>query len=95
MSRSGADRTEAVWQSTGMTRYLISFDDGAMAGIPDEDWPAVGAAAHAVVQEAKEAGVWIHGGGVEKQQASIVGTDGVVSDGPSPESKAVTGDPEV
>ncbi|MES2990178.1 MAG: YciI family protein [Pseudomonadota bacterium] len=74
-----------------MTRYLISFDDGAMAHIPDEDWPAVGEAAHAVVRQAKQAGVWIHGGGVERQRASIVGTDGVVSAGPLPETKAVIG----
>jgi len=74
-----------------MTRYLISFDDGAMAHIPADDWPAVGEAAHAVVREAKRAGVWIHGGGVEQQRASIVGTDGRVADGPSPETKAVIG----
>jgi len=74
-----------------VTRYLISFDDGAMAHIPDGDWPAVGAAAHAVVRQAKEAGVWIHGGGVRQQRASIVATDGRVSDGPSPETKAVIG----
>jgi hypothetical protein len=74
-----------------MTRYLISFDDGAMAHIPDDDWPAVGEAAHAVVCEAKAAGVWIHGGGVERQRASIVGTDGGVADGPFPETKAVIG----
>ena len=72
-----------------MTRYLISFDDGAMAHIPDDELPAVGKAAHAVVREAKDAGVWIHGGGVQQQRASIVGTDGVVSDGPSPNIKAV------
>ncbi len=74
-----------------MTRYLISFDDGSMAHIPDVDWPAVGVAAHAVVQEAQAAGVWIHGGGVQQQRASIVGTDGVVADGPLPETKAVIG----
>lgn len=74
-----------------MTRYLISFDDGAMAHIPDGDWPAVGEAAHAVVRAAKAAGVWIHGGGLLQQQASIVGTDGVVTDGPFPETKAVLG----
>ncbi len=33
-----------------MTRYLISFDDGAMDRISDEDGAAVGKAAHAVVQ---------------------------------------------
>lgn len=74
-----------------MTRYLISFDDGAMAHIPNDDWPAVGEAAHAVVREAKAAGVWIHGGGIEQQRASIVGTDGRVADGPLPETKAVLG----
>jgi hypothetical protein len=73
-----------------MTRYLISFDDGAMA-IAKEDLPAVGEAAHAVVREAQEAGVWIFGGGLETQQASIVATDGTITAGPYPETKAVLG----
>lgn len=73
-----------------MTRYLISFDDGTMI-IPADDLEAVGEAAHAVVQAAKEAGVWIFGGGVESQRASVVATDGTVSDGPFPETKAVLG----
>jgi hypothetical protein len=74
-----------------MPRYLISFDDGSMDHIPDEDWPEVGERSHAVVQEAKDAGVWIFGAGVERQQATIVGTDGEVTDGPVPETKAVIG----
>jgi hypothetical protein len=74
-----------------MPRYLISFDDGSMDHIRDDDLPAVGESAHAVSQEAKEAGVWIFGAGVERQQASIVGTDGAVTDGPVPETKAVIG----
>lgn len=74
-----------------MPRYLISFDDGSMAHIPDADWPAVGEASHAVVREAKAAGIWIFGCGVERQRASIVATDGTVTDGPSPETKAVIG----
>jgi hypothetical protein len=73
-----------------MTRYLISFDDGAMT-FPDEDLPAVAEAAHRVVREAKAAGVWIFGGGILSQRASIVATDGSVSDGPCPEIKAVIG----
>ncbi len=36
-----------------MTRYLISFDDGAMNGIPEEDFPEVAKAAHAVITEAR------------------------------------------
>ncbi len=73
-----------------MPRYLISFDDGAMT-FPEEDLPAVGEAAHAVVREAQDAGVWIFGGGVQSQRASIVATDGKVTDGPYPETKAVIG----
>jgi hypothetical protein len=49
--------------SHGMTRYLISFDAHAMDHIPDEDMPAVAESAHAVVQEAVNAGVWVFGGG--------------------------------
>jgi hypothetical protein len=74
-----------------MPRYLISFDDGSMDHIPEEDWPAVGEAAHAVVREAKAAGVWIFGGGVQRQQSSVVHTDGTIADGPVPETKAVVG----
>ena len=73
-----------------MTRYLISFDDGSMT-FPEEDLPAVAEASHAVVRAAKAAGVWIFGGGILNQQASIVATDGSVSDGPYPETKAVIG----
>ncbi len=73
-----------------MTRYLISFDDGAM-DFPEEDLPAVGEAAHAVVRAAQEAGAWVFGGGVQNQRASIVATDGVIAEGPYPETKAVIG----
>ena len=74
-----------------MPRYLISFDDGSMDHIPDEDWPSVGEASHNVVREAKAAGVWIFGGGVQRQQSTIVATDGTISVGPVPETKAVIG----
>jgi hypothetical protein len=73
-----------------MTRYLISFDDGAMT-FPEEEGPAVAAAAHGVVQAAQKEGVWIFGGGVESQRASIVAADGLVTDGPYPETKEVIG----
>ena len=74
-----------------MPRYLISFDDGAMDHIPAADWPAVGEAAHAVLREAKAAGVWIFGGGLQRQQAQTVAPDGSVTLGPVPERKAVVG----
>jgi hypothetical protein len=69
-----------------MTRYLISFDAHAMDHIPDEDMPAVAEASHAVVHEAMDAGVWVFGGGLENQKASIVATDGTVADGPYPQA---------
>jgi hypothetical protein len=69
-----------------MPRYLISFDAHAMDHIPNEDMPAVTDASHAVVQEAINAGVWVFGGGLENQKASIVATDGTVTDGPYPEA---------
>ena len=72
-----------------MTRYLISFDDGAMT-FPREELPAVAEAAHAVVREAEEAGVWVFGGGLHShEEVSVVTTDGTVTDGP--ESKAYIG----
>jgi hypothetical protein len=74
-----------------MTQYLISFNDGAMDHIPDGDWTDVGKASHAVVQEAVNAGVWVFGAGLERQRASIVATDGMVTDGPYPETKEVIG----
>ncbi len=69
-----------------MTQYMISFDDGAMT-FPEEELPDVAKAAQAVVQEARKAGVWVFGGGLEHQVPSVVGTDGTVTDGPYPETK--------
>jgi len=74
----------------GMTQYLISFDDGAMT-FPEEELPDVAKAAHEVVEEAQNAGVWVFGGGLESQRASVVATDGTVTDGPYPETKEVIG----
>ena len=45
-----------------MPRYLISFDDGAMDFIPEEEMPAVTEASHAVIREAQDAGVWVFAG---------------------------------
>ena len=58
----------------------------AMDHIRDEDTPAVARAAHEVVQEAMNAGVWTFGVRLESQKASIVATDGTVTDGPYPEA---------
>jgi hypothetical protein len=73
-------------RSHQMTRYLISFDAHAMDHIPDGDMPAVAKAAHEVVQEAMDAGVWVFGGGLENGEASVVAIDGTVTDGSHPEA---------
>jgi hypothetical protein len=73
-----------------MPRYLISFDDGWM-DFPEEELPDVAKAATDVVREAQDAGVWVYGAGLESQRATIVSTDGMVTDGPFPETKEVIG----
>lgn len=74
-----------------MTRYLISFPDGAMDHIPEEEMPEVAKAAHAVVQDALNAGVYLFAGGLEFQRPSIVATDGTVTGGPYPQTKELSG----
>ena len=68
-----------------MPRYLISFDEGAMDFIPEEEMPDVADAAHAVIRDAQDAGVWVFAGGVyphDEVSVSVVATDGTVTDGP-------------
>jgi hypothetical protein len=67
-----------------MARYLISFDDGAMDHIPEEEGPAVADAAHAVIRDAQDAGVWVFAGGVyphDEVTVRMVAPDGTVTDG--------------
>lgn len=73
-----------------MMRFLISFDDGTMI-ISEEDLPEVSRASRKVVADAKEAGVWIFGAGLLSQRASIVATDGTITQGPDPETKVALG----
>jgi hypothetical protein len=67
-----------------MTRYLISFDHGAMDHIPDEEGPAVRDASLAVIQGFKDAGIWVFAAGVyprDEVSASVVAPDGTVTAG--------------
>jgi hypothetical protein len=74
-----------------MTQYLISFNDGAMT-FPDEEFPDVAKAARAVVQEAKDAGVFVFAGGLgDPGKATLVATDGAITDGPNPETRDFIG----
>jgi hypothetical protein len=74
-----------------MPRYLISFNDGWM-DFPDEEFSAVAKAAVELVREARDAGVWVYGAGLDSQRASIVAPNGLVTDGPFPETKGSLAD---
>lgn len=74
-----------------MTQYLISFPSSAME-ITDDELPEVSRAARAVIQEAKDAGVFVFTGGLKDEVAPVlVAGDGTVTDDAYPESKNLTG----
>lgn len=66
-------------QHCRMTKYLISFPSEAMV-VTAEELPVVAAEAHAVIEEAKAAGVYVFGGGIEERiDPVLVAGDGLVS----------------
>jgi hypothetical protein len=74
-----------------MTKYLISFPSSAM-DIPEEEVPHVADAAHAVIQEAKDAGVYLFTGGLDEDvEPVMVAGDGAVTAGTYPETKQFDG----
>jgi hypothetical protein len=74
-----------------MTRFLISFPGPAM-NVPSEDMAAVGEAAHAVISEAKEAGVYVFGGGINENVAPLmVAANGAVTNETYPQTKEFDG----
>lgn len=59
-----------------MTKFLISFPANAMQ-VPAEEMPAVSEASRAVIREAKAAGIYVFGGGINSEVASLmVSADG-------------------
>jgi hypothetical protein len=64
-----------------LPQYVLVLDAHAMDHVPDEDMVEVDRAAHAVSQEAIDAGVWVCGSGLQDQRAAIVAADGSVVDG--------------
>ena len=73
-----------------MARFIISFNDGDMK-VADDEWQQVADESHAVVREAKEAGVWIFGGGFHTYEPVVVAEDGSVTPGPITKSDVVLG----
>lgn len=59
-----------------MTKYLISFPSEAMV-LTDEEFPIVFAESHAVIEEAKAAGIYVFGGGIDENvDPVLVSADG-------------------
>lgn len=74
-----------------MAKYLISFPSAAMALSPDE-WEAAGRDSHAVIEEAKAAGVYIFGGGIDESVPPVlVSADGTFSEGGYPWAHPLNG----
>ena len=72
-------------------KVLISFPSAAMV-VPAEEMQAVSDASHAVVQEAKDAGVWVFGGGIDESVPPvIVDAGGVVTLGTYPQTSQIDG----
>lgn len=67
-----------------MAKYLISFPSAAMV-VPEGELDSVGRAAHAVIEEAKAAGVYVFAGGIdESARPVLVAADGAVVEGGYP-----------
>ena len=74
-----------------MAKYLISFPGAAMA-VPDDEMEAVGRAAHAVIEEAKAAGVYVFAGGIDEGVPPVlVSADGTVATGGYPWAPTLDG----
>lgn len=67
-----------------MAKYLISFPSAAMTA-PADELEAVGNDAHAVIEEARAAGVYVFGGGIDAGvPPALVSADGSVAEGGYP-----------
>ena len=74
-----------------MAKYLISFPSAAMV-VPDGEWEEVGRDAHAVIEQAKVAGVYVFGGGIDEGVPPVrVSADGAVTEGGYPRAPRLDG----
>ena len=74
-----------------MAKYLISFPSAAMV-VPEGELETVGRAAHAVIEEAKAAGVHVFAGGIDESVAPVlVSADGTVAAGGYPWAPPLNG----
>ena len=74
-----------------MAKYLISFPSAAMV-VAAADMEAVGRDAHAVIEEAKAAGVYVFAGGIDESVSPVlVNADGAVDEGGYPWAPSLDG----
>ena len=74
-----------------MAKYLISFPSDAMI-VPGHELEAVGRDAHAVIEEAKAAGVYVFSGGIDEGEPPVlVSADGAITAGGYPWAPALNG----
>lgn len=74
-----------------MAKYLISFPSAAMV-VPAGELEAVGRDAHAVIDEAKAAGVYVFGGGIDEAVPPVlVSADGTFTAGGYPWAPPLNG----
>src|SRR3954453_1480180 len=91
LGRTHASRPPSIPRRSTMAKYLISFPSAAMV-VPDGEWGAVGRDAHAVIDEAKAAGVYVFGGGIDEDVPPvIVSADGAVAMGGYPWAPTLDG----
>lgn len=74
-----------------MTKFLISFPASAM-NVPAEDMAEVSEASRAVIREAKDAGVYVFGGGINAEVGPVmVSADGSCATGTYPQTREFDG----
>lgn len=74
-----------------MAKYLISFPAAAMM-VPEDELATVGRAAHAVIEDAKAAGVYVFAGGIDTRAPPLlVAATGAVTEGGYPWAPGLDG----
>jgi hypothetical protein len=74
-----------------MAKYLISFPSAVMV-VPESEREEVGRDAHAVIDAAKAAGVYVFSGGIDEGVPPVlVAADGAVAEGGYPWAPPING----
>lgn len=74
-----------------MAKYLISFPSAAMQ-VPASEMEAVSEDSHAAIRAAKEAGVYVFGGGIDESVPPVlVSADGTIAQGGYPWAPPING----